>query len=464
MSLSQNLVLKLKQEQRLSQKLIQKLELIPMNNAELEEMIENEMMVNEFLEGDVKEDRVSDNSEEYDDAYDSDREVIYSQNDWGDIRKKGGTKNISSGPRLNFLENIPQYENDFRQHIRDEIALLGLTPEQEKVAEFILELLDVKGFLPYDLDTLTDLMITSGENRDEKQAELDHILGLIRNIQPYGISCFGLSDYFRLLYSKGDYNDPVLFSVIDEYLDEISNNRLGFVAARLDVGVDEIKKRIDFIRENWRPYPAYGFVCEDIDYIKPDATITEDGDIIMHSRFRRLDIRRREILESRLKKYKDRKSRNFLKRQYEKAREMVNNYNSRNSLFEDILINIYKRQKSFFSGGTLNPFRQTDLAEKLGVNVSTISRAVNGKYIRTPRGMMEASEFFVNVSTGDISSDEAMTRIKEIVEDEDKKRPLSDDRIMKILEENFNISIKRRTVAKYREKMNIPSSRQRKEF
>ncbi|MFW5782684.1 MAG: hypothetical protein ACOCWO_05280, partial [Candidatus Muiribacteriaceae bacterium] len=204
MSLSQNLVLKLKQEQRLSQKLIQKLELIPMNNAELEEMIENEMMVNEFLEGDVKEDRVSDNSEEYDDAYDSDREVIYSQNDWGDIRKKGGTKNISSGPRLNFLENIPQYENDFRQHIRDEIALLGLTPEQEKVAEFILGLLDVKGFLPYDLETLTDLMLTSEDAREKKKAELDHILGLIRNIQPYGISCFGLSDYFRLLYSKGD--------------------------------------------------------------------------------------------------------------------------------------------------------------------------------------------------------------------------------------------------------------------
>jgi len=98
------------------------------------------------------------------------------------------------------------------------------------------------------------------------------------------------------------------------------------------------------------------------------------------------------------------------------------------------------------------------------VNVSTISRAVGGKYIRVPNGMMKAGDFFVNIATGDTSRDETLMRLLEIIQNEDKKKPLSDDAISKRLKEKFDIDIKRRTVTKYREMENIPSSRERKEF
>ena len=303
-----------------------------------------------------------------------------------------------------------------------------------------------------------------GDNLEEKNSIVSKVRQIMMSIEPFGTGSHNIKEYLFIQLKMRKINNSLLKTIVEEYLEELSKNRIQYIAAKTGSSVEKVQESLNELRENIPPYPSFGFAVDNIEYIKPDATIEEDGTIVIHSRYRKVWTLDHERYKQNIAGLKDADTRRFMKKQYEKACELVKNYYSRNNLFEDLLNIVYREQERFFHGGPLNPLKQIDVADELGVNVSTVSRIANGKYVRIPSGIMHVADFFVNVSTGDISSDEAMTRIKEIVDHEDKKKPLSDEDIMSILNERFKIDIKRRTVAKYREKLNIPSSRQRKEY
>jgi|GEM_PF-5310836 len=463
--LSQSLQLKLKQELKLSQKLIQKLELIPMTNFELEEMIENESMINDFLETEKAPEENDDSKEEISDTLDMDKDVLYSQKDWETVRRSKGSRNSGSGSKSSFLENISDDEVDsLKEHLKDEIVIKNLSRREDELAHYFIGMLDVKGFLRYEDQHLTELLIKKDEDTDRLNEKVKKVRNMIMNISPYGAASHDVDQYLRFMYSISDIKDEILEEILEHYLEEISKNRIGFVASKIKAGPKRVVESLERLRDNVRPYPSFGFVESKIEYVKPDATIEADGTIIIHSRFRKVRSINEERFNNYLKRFNDKKTIRFLKKQFEKSKELVENYNSRNNLFEEILKIIYSRQKRFFSGGPLEGLKQVEVADMLDVNVSTISRTVSGKYIRVPSGMMRAGDFFVNIATGETSRDETLMRLLEIIEKEDKRRPLSDQAISKRLKEQFDIDIKRRTVTKYREMENIPSSRERKEF
>jgi len=467
--LNQKLELKLKQEQKLTQKLIQKLELIPLTNTEIDTLIENETMTNDFLKAveekskkEEAEDKSDDNDYSIEKEYDIDKDVLYSQNDWEDI-KKTRRKKVES--KTDFLENIPQDEfSDFKKQLKDELSLKLIDEELKKICIFTIELLDSQGFLQYSLDTVADLLSKKNENREKLMHYVEKAVDIVKNLEPGGFGSLNPAEFLLFQYNKKNIEKPLLKEMLTDYIDDIAKNKILNISSKLGVTPNDIQKNIDYIRKSFKPYPAWGIATENTEYIKIDATITENGNIIMHTKYRQLDVMDKEAFEKYISKFDDKKTVEFLKKQYEKASLLVENYYSRKSLFEQILNVIYERQKSFFEGGHLSALTQTEMSEILGVNVSTVSRAVNGKYIRIPSGIYEVASFFVNISTGDTSQDEAINVIKKIISEENKKKPLSDDDIASILKKEHNIDIKRRTVTKYREKEGIPSSRQRRVY
>jgi len=469
LSLNQKLELKLKQEQKLTQKLIQKLELIPLTNTEIDTLIENETMTNDFLKAveekskkEEAEDKSDDNDYSIEKEYDIDKDVLYSQNDWEDIKK---TKRKKVESKTDFLENIPQDEfSDFKKQLKDELSLKLIDEELKKICIFIIELLDSQGFLQYSLDTVADLLSKKNENREKLMHYVEKAVDIVKNLEPGGFGSLNPAEFLLFQYNKKNIEKPLLKEMLTDYIDDIAKNKILNISSKLGVTPNDIQKNIDYIRKSFKPYPAWGIATENTEYIKIDATITENGNIIMHTKYRQLDVMDKEAFEKYISKFDDKKTVEFLKKQYEKASLLVENYYSRKSLFEQILNVIYERQKSFFEGGHLSALTQTEMSEILGVNVSTVSRAVNGKYIRIPSGIYEVASFFVNISTGDTSQDEAINVIKKIISEENKKKPLSDDDIASILKKEHNIDIKRRTVTKYREKEGIPSSRQRRVY
>ena len=469
MSLNQKLELKLKQEQKLTHKLIQKLELIPLTNTEIDTLIENETMTNDFLKAveekskkEEAEDKSDDNDYSIEKEYDIDKDVLYSQNDWEDIKK---TKRKKVESKTDFLENIPQDEfSDFKKQLKDELSLKLIDEELKKICIFTIELLDSQGFLQYSLDTVADLLSKKNENREKLMHYVEKAVDIVKNLEPGGFGSLNPAEFLLFQYNKKNIEKPLLKEMLTDYIDDIAKNKILNISSKLGVTPNDIQKNIDYIRKSFKPYPAWGIATENTEYIKIDATITENGNIIMHTKYRQLDVMDKEAFEKYISKFDDKKTVEFLKKQYEKASLLVENYYSRKSLFEQILNVIYERQKSFFEGGHLSALTQTEMSEILGVNVSTVSRAVNGKYIRIPSGIYEVASFFVNISTGDTSQDEAINVIKKIISEENKKKPLSDDDIASILKKEHNIDIKRRTVTKYREKEGIPSSRQRRVY
>ncbi|MGM0608521.1 MAG: RNA polymerase factor sigma-54 [Candidatus Muiribacteriota bacterium] len=463
--LSQKLEVKLKQEQKLTQKLIQKLELIPLNSTELDNLIENEQMINDFIEVTPKEnisENRKDDNEEIEPGLDIEKEVLYSQNDWESLKK---SKRKKFEGKTSFLENIPEKsEKDFRDYLKDEIIIYDFSEIEKEIADYIIEMLDSKGYLKYYPEVLAQLLTKRGDVLKEKEEEVKKIIKIIQNIGRGGFATFDLKEYFIFQYNQKKLKNTVLKKIIEEHIENFSKNKIKVIINKLNINYERLQEEIKYIKNNFYPYPAWGFADKEVEYIKPDATICEDGTIIIHGKYKKINIMNEKDFENYLNKVKDKKSRNFLKKQYEKAKELASNFNSRNQLLENILKIVYERQNNFFRGGSLKALTQTEVAHTLNVHVSTISRGVNRKYVRIPSGIMEIADFFVNISTGETSKDEAMNFIKKIINNENPKKPLSDDGIARKLSKDYNVDIKRRTVTKYREKLNIGSSRQRKRF
>jgi len=327
--LSQNLQLKLKQELKLSQKLIQKLELIPLTNFELEELIENESMVNDFLETEKAPEEKDENGEEISETLDIDKEVLYSQNDWEALRRSKTVSKSSNGSKNSFLENISddEKEGSLKEHLKTEISIKNLNERESDLADYFIDMLDVRGFLRYEDEHLAELLIKKDEDLERLEDMVKKVRNMMMNINPYGAGSMDVDHYLRFMYSISDIKDEVLEEIIEDFLKEISKNRISYIAGKIKVSPSRIINAVELLKKNIRPYPSFGFVESEIEYIKPDATIKEDGSIIIHSRYRKVKSIDEERFKRYLSRFDDKKTIAFLKKQFEKAKELVSNYN-----------------------------------------------------------------------------------------------------------------------------------------
>ncbi|MGH9360751.1 MAG: RNA polymerase factor sigma-54, partial [Thermoanaerobaculia bacterium] len=300
---------------------------------------------------------------------------------------------------------------------------------------------------------------------------LQRALSIVQGLDPPGVGGRDLKECLLLQLRRDGQPYPIETRIIEDHLDDLGANRLPKIAKALGVPVEEVKAAGETIA-SLNPIPGKLFGGGRTSYVRPDVVVDEvDGRYevrVESGQLPRLQVSSyyRDLYRG---AGKDPELKKFVKKKLESAEWLIAAIRQRQSTLLRIAQEIVEIQKDFLDHGIshLKPLKMVEVAERVGVHVSTISRALSGKYIQTPRGIFEMKSFFTGGALKDDGTMEArgslIQRIKELVGGEDKRSPLSDIDIVKKLEQS-GIRISRRTVTKYREAENIPSSRQRRAY
>jgi RNA polymerase sigma-54 factor len=314
----------------------------------------------------------------------------------------------------------------------------------------------------------TPLADIAGTNGVALEA-VEKILGIIRKLDPPGVGSQNSVECLLMQLSEDDYNFELKKLLISRYLDRLQPNKLSDIAKELNIPLDELQQAVSDIKA-LKPHPAAGFSSEDIPYIVPDviiAKIEDDYEIKIQSEyFPSLVISHyyRQIIAD---KNADQKTKDFIRDKINSANGLLQSIQLRKITLRQVAEQILRLQLDFFDKGIehLKPFMMRDMAKKLGVHLSTISRVVANKYVQTPHGVFSMKFFFSSAAEssegGACAQPVILAATRQIIENEDKKHPLSDIRIAQMLKEK-NFTVARRTVALYREMLEIPNHSQRR--
>jgi RNA polymerase sigma-54 factor len=374
--------------------------------------------------------------------------------------------------RLEALRNTPAQASTLAEALVESIAFLPLSDLEQRVAAFLVYSLDDRGYLR---DPLPELALACARELGEAVSldEIEVVLFELRRLAHPGLGATDLRDCLLLQVDALSEPDPLLRVLVSEHLGDIEANRLPHIARVTGNDLEAVKAGVEMIRRlDPAPGSAYGETQADV--IHPDVLIEEDEDgqfvvKIDHERVPRLRLSptyRRLLNEH----GDDPETLAWIKKRLESARWFLDAVQQRQGTLRRITETIVHRQPLYLKQGVrgLRPMRMQDVADEIGVHISTVSRAVAGKYAQTPRGIVPLKFFFTGGTPkeggGTASQASVQQLVADIVSGEDTSRPLSDDLISARLAERHGITIARRTVTKYRKVLNIPSSSQRRAY
>jgi len=299
--------------------------------------------------------------------------------------------------------------------------------------------------------------------------EVERIRKKVMTLEPTGIGALNFKEFLYQEYKDRYGKDKVVQEIIEQDLENLGNKE--YLKEKYQLTDEELTEILDNIK-SLRPYPLYGYEDFEITYVEPDIFLYYTGD---EKNPFKIEINEQGIpninLISQYKKILNQKglseeAKKFLYEKLQKAIGLIQGIQQRRENLQKLVEFLVNYQKEFILNGKeyLKPLTLKDVSKQIGLHESTISRLVNSKYIQTPNGVMPLKTFFSNKASkesGDVSSNYVKYLIKEIIENEDPKKPYSDNDIVDILKQK-GISVARRTVTKYREELNIPDSRKRK--
>ncbi|MEI7907650.1 MAG: RNA polymerase factor sigma-54, partial [Bacteroidota bacterium] len=358
------------------------------------------------------------------------------------------------------------------EKLLDQLHLADVTDMGMLVAEEIIGNIDEDGYLRRDLESIVnDINLSNKMHLTVNQVE--EVLFIIQRMEPVGIASRSLQECLlvQLEFAKGDHTlIEHAKRLLRDHFDEFTKKHYEKIAEVLGISIDDVKKLLDVI-SHLNPKPGEGTIDAQQNYLTPDFIVTNDEDTFIiqlnDKNVPPLRINRnyKELMSKRNKEVGS-DTKQFLRSKFDAAKWFIASIYQRRETMLKVMQEIVNRQRDFFERGEgLKPLIYKDIAEVIRMDISTISRVVNGKYVQTDFGVYELRYFFsegISTQNGeDVSNKEVKARIKEILGTEDKSKPLSDEDIAAILKEKgYNIA--RRTVAKYRESMMIPVARLRR--
>jgi len=365
-------------------------------------------------------------------------------------------------------EDGPSFENmltrpmSLESHLSFQLRLSEVTLEVQDCGEEIIGNLNEDGFLASPLEEIGTL----GNWSPEVVAKALHT---IQRLDPVGVATKGPREALLIQMEDQKQQDRLAYRMVAEFFDRLQPHRMPDLAKALDVSVDEIKAELDYIK-TLDPHPGRKYSGESAHYIEPEVYI-EKIDDEYHILFNddgmpqlRINPMYRRMMNSE-KSTKEEKD--YIKDRFRSAIDLLKNIDHRKQTIYRVCKSIIDRQREFLDRGVeyLRPMMLKDIAEDIGIHLSTVSRVVNKKYVHTPQGVIELRRFFTEGMMSDdgeeISTRVLKLQIKKMIEAEDSKHPITDDQIAKRLARE-GVKMSRRTVAKYREQMRIPGSRERK--
>ena len=432
-----------------------------MSTYDLREYIEKEFSENPVLEAqyeDTKEVSKEQDRLEYKELVKYLESDNYGSQSYGEYDEEG----ISPFTFISKPESLTDY-------LEGQILELPIDEYMRSVCSYMVECLDQKGYLDIKKEELMNELDCSEET-------FNRALIVIQNLEPAGIGARDLKECLEIQLERKGENDPIVKEIIDNHLDDLADNRYQVIAKDLDITPKKAQDYGDLIK-TLEPKPSRGFYTGDeVGFIIPDAEIRKiDGEFFILMKDGVLPMLSVNPLYKDILKdsTNDKEATEYVKEKIDKAMFLIKSIEQRKSTLHKVLQKILEKQKDYFEKGEkyLKPMTLKEIAEKLEMHESTISRAIRDKYILTSMGTIKIKDLFVNSISNKEKSDgeEDVTVInikkvlEEVIKEEDKRKPLSDQAISEILKEK-GMAISRRTVAKYREELGIKSSSKRKRF
>ena len=465
--------LELAQKQKLSPLQIQTIKLIELPIQELEQKIRSEFDDNPVLDDTPDPERERDDDAPKDVSIDEIKEDDYIP----DYKTK--VKNWGKDPRPEY--NTFSVREGFTQSLKDQLGYCNLDDHQRQIAEFIVGSLDEDGYLRRDTDTLVDdLAFRAGITTDEEEAE--KMIKVVQSLEPTGVGARDLAECLLLQLDTCKQTDDVKHAIalLEDYYTEFTNRHFDRIMSRMGISKDELQAAIDRIK---RLNPAPGGQVSDsyadaAQQIVPDFVLHErDGELYFDMpRFKIPEIRVKRVYADMLDNAKGSGTRaqkeavTFVRSKLDSAKWFVEALKQRQNTLQRTMQAILDFQHDYFLSGDdadLRPMVLKDIAEVTGFDISTISRVVSSKYIETSFGIIRLKHFFSegmeNSEGEEVSTRELKKALRECVDAEDKKKPLTDEQLV-VEMEKLGYKVARRTIAKYRSQLGIPLARWRKEL
>src|SRR5262245_6299330 len=369
------------------------------------------------------------------------------------------------------ISNLEARPQSLQDYLLEQFGFFSCPPEVREFAEFLIQNLDGNGRLPASLEDMAQNFAHSTGNvisPDDAQAALS----MIQRLEPRGVGARDLKECFLLQIGANTPHRDVLITLITSHLEDLAENRLPVIERKTGYSLDVIKEaREELLHLN--PRPGRDFEVAPAPNVVPDISVEQDASgkyvVRLEDEYTpRLNISRKyqQILAN---GQADQKTREYIKRKIESARWLIESIEQRYNTLKRVAQAIVDHQTAFLDKGPefIVPLKMQQIADVVGVHVTTVSRAVDDKYIQTPRGIFPLKRFFGGGTTTadgeEVAWDIIRIKLKEIVDKEDKNDPLSDDALVSELAKQ-GYQLARRTITKYRKALKIPSSRQRRAY
>src|SRR5437867_2875539 len=475
-NLRQSLDLRLSQRLALTPSLLQKIELLQLNKLELQEMLNQELIENPILEEVVEpeipkelsaeEKSVEEFAPKEEAPADTDRDSFdeidfrYFFDEYLDTGYKN--REIEDSDDKPSFETFLVRPSSLYDHLEWQLGLSETTDRIAKIAREVIGNLDEDGYLLLRLEELCQLSGCTME-------EAEQAVKLVQSFDPQGVAARDLKECLSIQLEYLELRDSLAWRIVQEHLTLLEGQKFKQIATLAGCTFAEVLRATDVIK-HLIPRPGQKYNPQKATYVQPEVTIAKiDDDFVIIQNDEgmpqlRLNSGYKELLKS---NGVSGETKTFLREKFRSALDLLRSVNQRKQTIHRVCDCIIKRQREFLERGpeALRPMLIKDVASELGVHSSTISRVVTNKYVDTPQGVMELRKFFtMGVESPDgeeLSMVQIKLKIKKLLVEEKKTKPFSDNQIAQLLRRE-HVFITRRTVAKYREQMQVPGSRERK--
>ncbi|MFS0822010.1 RNA polymerase factor sigma-54 [Bacillus sp. 1P02SD] len=371
---------------------------------------------------------------------------------------------VTKDTYTNPIDYIGKKETTLYEHLLTQLSYTKINNTKKRMGEYIIQLLDSNGYLYFPTEEIARDLNTDTET-------IENAIRIVQSLDPIGVGARSLQECLLLQLKALPKRNSLAETIIQDHFERFAEKSWKEIAKDLNVKLFDIQQVFDFI-QTLKPRPGAAFHGGEAHYIVPDFDIlVEDGVVSMKmqdSYLPKVSLNLQyyqHFLEE-----KDSKTKSYLQEKVDQCQWIMRSLEQRKMTLQNVMSEIIKRQMDFFIKGPahLKPLIMSDVADALDIHESTVSRAVKDKFVQTPFGIYEMKYFFSrNIQTTgetDTSSTQVKNVIKQMIEEENKEKPLSDQEIVSILEEKHGILVSRRTIAKYRDQLNIPSSTKRKRY
>ena len=446
----------------LSQRMIQSTEILQMSAQELDTYLKELAVENPVVDIEEKFDKSRESERdaelqkklEWLASSDEQNRVYYSEEYSSDDDDNQDMWNVSD----NRGEDLAEY-------LISQLVTIPLTDKEQAIAEYLIDLLDSRGYLTEE----TDQIATQLETEEDEVARM---LQIVQGLEPAGVGARNLSECLLIQMDRQKIEDTIARKIAANYLEQLGKNQLPQIARKLKVTVDDVLQAMEVIRE-LNPKPGNSFSSrENLKYITPDVTVVKLKDYyeILLNEYMYPKMSINGYYRNMLKAGNDKETKDYVTTKVKQAEWVMQCVSQRNVTLMNVSKCIVDVQERFFTYGPgyLRPLKLADVAEMVGIHESTVSRAVKDKYLQCSWGIFPMNYFFIGAiskagNENAATADTAKNLLKEIIADENHEKPYSDRVLSEKLAER-GVKISRRTVAKYREAMGIKDASGRKVF